>query len=121
MKSQSKKMLLRCPHQGLNFWRACRGDNLKTSRNIIINGFDCSEAFPLPPNMPERSFSQYSTMKQFHLGSSIETVGLRLEKASDLQQNLTRLCFKILSSHYLESTVSQSGPNSTEVIKWATA
>jgi hypothetical protein len=51
MKSQSKKMLLRRPHQGLNFWRACRGDNLKTSRNITMNGFDCSEAFPLPPNI----------------------------------------------------------------------
>jgi len=98
-----------------------RGDDLKTSRNITMNGFDCSEAFLLPPNIPERPFSQYSTMKQSHVGSSIETVGLRLEKARDLQQNQPRFCFKILSSHYLESTVSQSGPNSTEVIKWATA
>jgi len=97
------------------------GNNLKTSRNIIMNRFDCSEALPLPPNMPERPFSQYSTMKQFHVGSSIETVGLRLEKDHGLQQNREWLCFKILSSQYLESTVSQSGPNSTEVIKWATA
>lgn len=64
-----------------------RGDGLKTSRNITMNRFDCSEASLRPPNMPERTFSQYSTMKQFHVGSSIETVGLRLEKARDLQQN----------------------------------
>jgi hypothetical protein len=72
-----------------------RGNNLKTSRHITMNRFDCSEAFPLPPNIPERPFSQYSTMKQFHVGSSIETVGLRLEKARGLQQNPARFCFKI--------------------------
>jgi len=86
-----------------------------------MNRFDCSEAFPLPANKPEWQFSQYFTMKQFRARSSIETVGFRLEKDHGLQQNHQWLCFKILSSHYLESTVSQSGPNSTEVIKWATA
>ena len=39
-----------------------------------------------------------------------------LNKVQNLKQNRCWLCFKILSSQYLESTVSQSGPNSTEVI-----
>ena len=96
-----------------------RGDDLKTSRNITMNRFDCSEAFPLPPNMLERTFSQYSTMKQFHVGSSIETVGLRLEKARDLQQNLSWFCFKAWSPVVLEKIVSRSRPGgSMEAFRW---
>jgi hypothetical protein len=53
--------------------------------------------------------------------SSFETVAAGMKKALKMKQNQAGLCFKILSSQYLESTVSQSGPNSTEVIKWATA
>ena len=86
------------------------GNNLKTSRNIIMNRFDCSEALPLPPNMPERPFSQYSTMKQFHVGSSIETVGLRLEKDHRLQQNRLWICFRFLAFPWLERLFHKLDP-----------
>jgi hypothetical protein len=48
--------------------------------------------------------------KQFHVGSSIETVGLKLEKAGGLQQNRTCFCFKICSFVQCKMTVSLIGP-----------
>lgn len=75
-----------------------------------MNGFDCSEAFPLPPNIPEWPFSRYSTMKQFHAGFSIETVGLRLEKACDLQQYPSGICFRFLAFPWLERLFHKLDP-----------
>lgn len=58
----------------------------------------------------EGGLSPYSTMKQFHAGSSIETVGLRLEKDHGLQQNPEWYCFRRWSLSFLKVTVSTFGP-----------